>query len=242
MEPLTIRLSESTQRKLGAIAVLTGRSYNQILEDASQIVDNLVSEELVRCATSATGRTAATVGYAPKMEPVPLHQQTSVSEESERESSGNSEFQNYSKEEPKEETLFGEFAHGLSDDSDDGEDVSPVVTDDGVKDQDEVPVRAALKKSAPQKEKFVEVTRKSKATLDDALRIESDEIVDVGDDADAFLDATLGEPAEEAAPSGAYSAGYAGVGVRGSRPIAAGKKFNERKPRVRVSEHTGNEE
>lgn len=231
MEPLTIRLSEATQRKLGAIAVLTGRSYNQILEDASQIVDSLVSEELVRCATSATGRTAVTVGNAPRTEPVPLHQQTAVSEQRE-------EAEEYPEVE-KEESLFGEFSHGLSDDSDDGEDVSPVVTDDGVKEQEEVPARAALKAS----KKFVEVPKRSKVSMDDALRVANDDIVDVSDDAESFLDATLGEPAEEATPpSGAYSAGYAGVGVRGSRPISAGKKFNDKKPRVRVSEHTGNEE
>lgn len=231
MEPLTIKLSEATQRKLGAIAVLTGRTYNQILDTASELVDGLIADELVRCVTTTTGRTASAIGMVPQTEPTPLHQQTRAQFDQDprpEEQTG------YGAEE-KEESLFGQFSHGLSNDADDGEDTSPVVEVPGV----EIPVAAA----APQRRTAApkQQVKTGPSTLDDALRVDNDDVVDVGEDAEAFLEGivdTVEEPQEQS-----YSAGYAGVGPQYSnRPRKPSGAFHPSRPRVKISDHTGDEE
>lgn len=169
---LNIAMSEKTRRKLGALAVLTGKSYSELERRLSEYFDYLITKEIEEA-----------LGFAASNETAPSP------------FSGGAAAQPASVAEPEvtEDHMTG---HNLSEDEDEGaESLEEAFARASREEEEPPPAQSPKKKTSPRgAAKTTKAPAKAKKTEDDEFHFPTTGIEDVGEDVESFLDASLGEP------------------------------------------------
>ena len=223
---LNLPISEVTQRKLRALAMLTGEGVGEIESTLSGFLDEIITKKCAELLGIEQGVTfrydtvsvgAETPALQVHMPPKPksfadAHKQTAAPPDVEEAFSG-IEIQ---------DEVSG---HSLSSDRDDQNNKS-------LEEQYNEAMTPAQKEAAE----------------DEALRksLKDPNIPNVGENAEAYLDAAMGEPENsETGEIPTVTRGYAGVGQYGERPRTATKSFESRLKRgetAKVQAYTGEED
>jgi hypothetical protein len=196
---LTLNISDSLKKKLGALAILSGKTYDTLEGELSDYLEQLITDQIA----GHLGMTSVPQTYIE--EDKPTGRQPVV----------------------ETEVIIEDLAgHALSGDEDTGDTKSL---------QEQYEEEAAQPKAPTKKPtKAAPIDKDNIAAFLPNIRVPL--VGNDGEDAEAFLDQALGQPAEQQEYG---SAGYGGVGMRGHRPRAITKAFNPRNRQAKVSEYTG---
>ena len=238
-DTLTLPISKATQKKLRALAMLTDANVGNIEEELAGYLDKVITERCIELLGGASVPFAEGVTYpiTEEVEEIPVikkgkmngrtYNARSFAEAQQKLASKRTEEEDDEQDEEVEEA-FSDLAmedeisgHALSSDEDpqDNKSLEEQTEEDRLDPEEEAKIKKAFSKR---------------------------HVADVGDDAEAFLDAAVGEPEEhdtDEIPS--VTRGYAGVGYYGDRPVAATKSFESRirkGNKARVQPYTGDED
>lgn len=208
---LNIPVSENTRRKLAALAVLTGKKFDSMEREISEIIEQILSAKLEDALSDMDGRRPQVARPAVAARPAPARSFA----DAEQNAQGSIE------EEPANpvEDLAG---HSLSGDRDEG---APSLEEQVENEMRAQPVRAA----APARQALP-----AQVQDEDLLPPEID-IPDAGGNAEAFLDTALraAPPARQQAQVRRYEAEGDGV--------APTRGFNPQRRQARVSDYTADD-
>lgn len=211
MAELTLSLNEATLRKLKAYAMLSGLTVNEIEGVLTGLIDQMLTDKCLR----ELGAYAA--------EP-PVYKTAEVNEEPVRAVTPEPE-------EKEEATFFQDSVSGHELSSDEAEDEVKSLAEE----------MEPMEPEAEPRKRTIKVITKAPAKVnrltpeEELLRsaFAQDDVADVGGDAEAFLDASLGAPKPQKSLGG-YSNPSGARAARGA--------FNPNTSRVKVAEFTGEED
>jgi hypothetical protein len=225
-DTLTLPISKATQKKLRALAMLTEANVGNIEEELAGYLDRVITERCIELLGGAPAAFAEGVTYpiTEKIEEIPVIKK------------GKMNGRSFAAAQEK-------FAGGRSEET---EAVEEAFSD--LQMEDEISGHELSSDEDPQDNKSLEEEvdgdKEEEAELKQAFN--GRRIPNVEDNAEAFLEAAMGEPEErETDEIPTVTRGYAGVGNYGTRPVTATKSFESRflkGKKAHVQPYTGDEE
>lgn len=223
---LTLPIGEETQRKLRALAMLSGQNVGQIEAILASLIDKAVTDRILELLGTAHPVNSEPIPAYESQAPATTARPRKFADVLRREAGGQqvSRIEEAFADIQVEDVVSG---HELSGDEDHGETKS-------LAEQYEEQSQQAPHAQAQEEEEEPDT---------DGFSF-NPRVKNVGNDAEAFLDATMGEPEtdreDDSIPS--VTRGYAGEGAYGERPRAAGKSFESRMRRgggAKIAAYTG---
>lgn len=214
-QTLNIPINDKTRRKLGALAILTGKKFDSMEQEIAELLDQVLSDKLDAALANLDGREPA----SPRLNVNQVPQFLGTTESPPRKSFADIEQESQPTIEDPVTDLAG---HALSHDEDTG---APSLEEQIEQDLRAQPARpqAPARTALP-----------AQAQDEDFLPPEI-EVPDVGANTEAFLDTVL--EAEQPPPRRAAKQ----INSYG-RGTGAARSFNPQKRQARVSDYTGSDE